>query len=615
MPAWTTKEQYEHLLKEVAAYRAVGGRKFNKQWPGLYQWWFQIWLERKVVFKDLLEEQPGLGEDDPLTEEQSQMLANAIGNNCNAGCGGMLDLLQLKSHIKKHWEIYAKEFYHECVKSGVTAGSSIDNLQAAIEEAFRNETPEVIEHKKNQDSDEDDEVSDSETDLLALQKNINQCGPTLQHILEHLRWKTGLHVGQNKYGNDFSEACPKFDTEVVNAYVEFLLNVFDKGRPEAPGIKEKSKMVGAEDDNNTSDNKSNHSDEDGGEGGEDGEGEGDGEGEVDDVPSHPTVPYVADSPTIPTSDAAGPMQNFATPMQNVAGLMQNFAPPMQNSAAPPPIIGAGYSPPWDQPGFEFSSLMGSDMLNYNTFAPHLGTWNGGQCFTPSSESGFHFLQHAGGYAPYRGPSQGNHYSGNYSDDFTLSPSSSPTPSGQNHQAPLELMPSVLGMQFTFGNVQGNPTGVIQPRNQLSPPAHSPNSIPSSPSMLPTNPHMPAPLRDIPMLPVPPCPPTEPCLINLPQMMASNTVIDSSAGMEGHSKCKHVPSQHAQHDNAIGDIGKENHIPIPAERSTKPKKNVLKRSAPSDVEEGPAKKTSKCVMPSEAKDGSKTKKRKVTPGSS
>ncbi|KIK78537.1 hypothetical protein PAXRUDRAFT_28591 [Paxillus rubicundulus Ve08.2h10] len=327
--------------------------------------------------------------------------------------------------------------------------------------------------KKNQDSDEDNEVSDSEKDPLTLQK------PTLQHILEHLRRKTrwefmvimggpdllspeegnlitSLHVGQNKYGNDFSEACPKFNTKVIDTYVEFLLNVFDKGNPEAPGIKKKSKMVGTEDDNDTSNDNSNHSNEE------------DGEGEVDDTSSHPTIPYVADSPTIPTSDAAGPvqnfampmqnfamsMQNFATPMQNVARPMQNVEPPMQNSATPPPFVGAGYSPPWDQP--------------------------------------------------------------------------SPTPSGKNYQAPLELMPSVLGMQFAFGN------------------GHS-NAMYQSP----------------------------------------------------HA------SQHVQCDNAIGDIGKENHIPIPAERSTKPKKNAPKCSAPSDVEEGPAKKTSKCVILSEAKDGSKT----------
>ncbi|KIK79876.1 hypothetical protein PAXRUDRAFT_28306 [Paxillus rubicundulus Ve08.2h10] len=573
MSPWTSKEQYEHLFKEVPAYRAVGGRKFNKLWPGLYQQWFQLWPERKVIFSHLLEGQPGLSEDNPLTEEQSKMLAGMIKNtyamrhsNCSTGCGGM---------------------WVKLAGIGFEAGSSVNNRQAAIKEAFRNETPEVIEH-------------------VQKIRNVNQCRPTLQCILEHLRWKTSLHVGQNKYGNDFLEAYPKFDTEVIDAYAEFLLNVF--GCPEAEGVMEKPETVGTEDESNNKSSKSDDEEDEEEEGGED--GEGDASSRPTSVPSYRADPLMSPASesdavglvqnfAMLTQNVTAPMQIFAMPMQNFIILMQNFvtlmqdfampmqnvttptqnlAPSMQNSTAPPlkilprpytqphphggtPFLGARYWPTWDQPRFKFSSLMGSDMLNYNTFVPRLGSWNGSPHFPPLSLvsipcSILVTTVHTKVYC-------------NYLDDFT--PSSSPTPSGST------------------------PT----PSPQL-------NSVPS-PSMLPSNPHTPTPLGNMPMLPVPLCPPMEPGLINLPQTTTLNPVPDSSAGREGCSKCKDIPSQCAQCDNAIGNIGKENHTPIPAEKSAKPKKNLLKHSAPSDVKEGPTKKTFKCVTPLEAEDGSKKTK--------
>ncbi|KIK91908.1 hypothetical protein PAXRUDRAFT_69909, partial [Paxillus rubicundulus Ve08.2h10] len=73
--------------------------------------------------------------------------------------------------------------------------------------------------------------------------NISKCRHTLQCILDHLRWKMGwaftvimgrpdplspqegnlitsVHIGWNKYNNNFLEAYPKFDTKVVDAYAD-----------------------------------------------------------------------------------------------------------------------------------------------------------------------------------------------------------------------------------------------------------------------------------------------------------------------------------------------------------------------------------------------------------
>lgn len=99
--------------------------------------------------------------------------------------------------------------------------------------------------------------------------NIQQCGPVLQHVIDHLarqtRWKisvlmgdpdpqdaeggniitrylsdcsvkrvnlrmrnASLHTSKTIDGHDFAEVYPNFDTEVVEAFGEFLDHVYSK---------------------------------------------------------------------------------------------------------------------------------------------------------------------------------------------------------------------------------------------------------------------------------------------------------------------------------------------------------------------------------------------------
>ncbi|KAI6123706.1 hypothetical protein EDD16DRAFT_1700456 [Pisolithus croceorrhizus] len=99
--------------------------------------------------------------------------------------------------------------------------------------------------KEGISDDEDDSIIDPKKHQL----NIKQCGPALQHILEYMVTKTGwafsiimggpdlldaqgkcivtsLHVGENKLGYNFAQAYSRFDGEVVQAYTEFLDDIF-----------------------------------------------------------------------------------------------------------------------------------------------------------------------------------------------------------------------------------------------------------------------------------------------------------------------------------------------------------------------------------------------------
>ena len=55
------------------------------------------------------------------------------------------------------------------------------------------------------------------------------------------------------------------------------------------------------------------------------------------------------------------------------------------------------------------------------------------------------------------------------------------------------------------------------------------------------------------------------------------------GAPGRSKRKHIPSQHALKDNAIGVVSKENHVPPPASKGATPRGK--KRVASGDAVKG------------------------------
>lgn len=103
---WTTHEQKAFLLEELVEYKKLTTREYHRQWPALYQRWFQRWPERNHV-----PELKDLPTAEPLTDQQSIALAAAIDkrqkvcnspvlytsphepgySNCGVGCAGTVE--------------------------------------------------------------------------------------------------------------------------------------------------------------------------------------------------------------------------------------------------------------------------------------------------------------------------------------------------------------------------------------------------------------------------------------------------------------------------------------------------------------------------------------------
>ncbi|KAG9316185.1 hypothetical protein JVU11DRAFT_2206 [Chiua virens] len=164
-------------------------------------------------------------------------------------------LLEPKSHTSQLSEIYAKTYWQTRVKDSVPARSNIATIWRSIDEALQKEPKEVIDKLKLEQAKQrallqksitkDDDV---ESDPLIVRWNIQELGPTLHRILEHLSKKTGwsfslimgrpdpispeegnhitsLHIGADQQGRDFSDVYGKFDTDFVEAYGTFLKRV------------------------------------------------------------------------------------------------------------------------------------------------------------------------------------------------------------------------------------------------------------------------------------------------------------------------------------------------------------------------------------------------------
>ncbi|KAF8125739.1 hypothetical protein EV363DRAFT_1076602, partial [Boletus edulis] len=269
---WTTGEQKAFLQQELIAFKQIGGRAYTKNWPTLYSRFFQRWPERASAL-------PSVSADVPLTEDQKKVLADAVsqrqkqirrwmhwhngaGDNraANNKTTKIVDgLLETKTRIKKPWEIYASKYYVSRVQPQVEAGTPIVDIAKKIREIFENETLEIqdeihqlseaqkedtkkrkesrkaSEELADHDSDEADDEEGVETDPFIL----------LQRILRHLGNQTGLkftvlmggldpldpdggkfvasiHTGKTSDGDDFADAYPKFESEVVEAFGEFL---------------------------------------------------------------------------------------------------------------------------------------------------------------------------------------------------------------------------------------------------------------------------------------------------------------------------------------------------------------------------------------------------------
>ncbi|KAG9311390.1 hypothetical protein JVU11DRAFT_8501 [Chiua virens] len=253
---WTTREQKAFLIEELPAFKKIGGRRYALQWPDLYNHWFQKWPECPLAL-------PNVPVDATLTQEQGDILAKAIerrqaqlrhwlqwrsGRYTNRAANNktmkIIDhLVKPKTRAKRPWETYSKIYYSTRIRE------SYDNELPEIKEEIRKI---MAEHKKakkkesqagtdagNGDDDDDDD------DPLSRRTYIEQCGPALQHILEHFSSQTGgwhfsvlmggpdpldttgnlitsLHVGKTNDGRDFSHVYTDFDTVVVAGYGEYL---------------------------------------------------------------------------------------------------------------------------------------------------------------------------------------------------------------------------------------------------------------------------------------------------------------------------------------------------------------------------------------------------------
>ncbi|KAG6371365.1 hypothetical protein JVT61DRAFT_9573 [Boletus reticuloceps] len=267
---WMTKEQKDFLEVELLEYLKVGGKGYKKRWTTLFQKWSQCWPEHLTAL-------PDVPADRLLSDEQALILAQAwekcqrqlqqwmcwhagTGNNCsvnNKTSRLIDDLMKPKTCTKKLWEIYSKSYYISHVKDSVPSRSNIVTVRQKIEDALKNEPQEVLDELKLEQarqrvslqqggSDDDRE----ELDPLDICRNIQEVGSTLHHVLEHLAKKTGwsfsvimggpdptsqaeegnhitsLHIGTNLQGQDFSDAYDKYDNDFVEAYGEFLNDVY-----------------------------------------------------------------------------------------------------------------------------------------------------------------------------------------------------------------------------------------------------------------------------------------------------------------------------------------------------------------------------------------------------
>ncbi|KAF8136189.1 hypothetical protein EV363DRAFT_1293919 [Boletus edulis] len=133
-------------------------------------------------------------------------------------------------------------------------------------------------------------------------------------------------------------------------------------------------------------------------------------------------------------------------------------------------------------------------------------------------------------------------------------------SHQTQTQPMSFVPYPPS-SFNFGS-QAGLMGYSAEFVQLPPTCAAPNIQSMLIQTLPAPPmQVSGPLATIQVSPAPPKPPTESEVINIPQHPSGSIAdIEVSKGNVGRLKQKHIPSQHAQRDNAIGVVGKENSVP-------------------------------------------------------
>ncbi|KAF8426148.1 hypothetical protein L210DRAFT_791859, partial [Boletus edulis BED1] len=216
-----------------------------------------------------------------LTPEQTKTLAEAVHQrqlqirrwmNWHAGAGAnraanakttkiIHDLLEPKKRTKQPSEAYANIYYKSRIQPEITKGMSIADVKQKIREVFEAESPEIKEECQRISDQQKGEKKRGKTEAReraqtyliltlghadeTLGSNIQQRVPALRRVIGHIGRKTkmkftilmggldpldteggnmilALHSGKAGDGRDFAEVYPKFDSEVVDAFGEFL---------------------------------------------------------------------------------------------------------------------------------------------------------------------------------------------------------------------------------------------------------------------------------------------------------------------------------------------------------------------------------------------------------
>ncbi|KIK79976.1 hypothetical protein PAXRUDRAFT_36320 [Paxillus rubicundulus Ve08.2h10] len=650
---WTTHEQKAFLLEELVEYKKLTTREYHRQWPGLYQ----CWPERNYV-----PELKDLPATEALTDQQSTVLVAAIDKNqmqlqswlrwhsgagrnrlANSKTNKLVDsLMKPQSHIKQLGEIYPKTFYKSHVKLDIDSIKIEESLKSEpqhIQEEVRCMREEQVSAKKRKraSSASSDDEEESALDAQEIQSNIQQCGPTLQQILAHMAKRTGwmftilmggldpmdpkgesvvvsLHVGENKLGYNSGAAYSRFDMDMVQAYTEFLDDVY--------GLEVKlavlTKTSGDSANHNPREAAGEESSEEEEENGEEGGGKEDDEGEKDEgegernkgkVMGAESTLYTQDRQNIFHPDGA-----IATPLHvasslHVASFPPVASPPIGSSlpvASSPPVASSlciALSPPIATPLIckqdvstvntttsqhmvtPMQSLVTSPPSNFPDPQALRMPFNsyGSQCISPGTQLLDPF-QNAGSF----GPNLDNLVSFDFSFMLMLNnpvPGLDLAPQWGNGIAVtpqavqnFNFLQNTPAMGYRAGMFDGSHLGYHSDGVSQIPSSRSPTDLHLLPLPPSSDAQSPNPLGDVPVQPAPVLPPTEPGVIKLPEsnVPAVITNPDNAASAKGQSKHKSIPSQHAQRDNATGDLGKR--------MRQKPKKKS-KHPAADEVNEG------------------------------
>ncbi|KAI6046829.1 hypothetical protein EDC04DRAFT_2887686 [Pisolithus marmoratus] len=528
-------------------------------------------------------------------------------------------------------------YYTSWVKPDINSKeSNISNLHIEIDKKFQTEPQETqdevmcIHKEQSSDSKNVAMVEDDEKAYLSrfLFSNIQQCTPALQDIFTHLSQQTGwsfsilmggldptnpeeksvvasLHFGRNKQGLNFGQSYPPIDETMLEIYGQFLDSKYHKslfakekiylhilgsstevGATSAPSVSDQEDKavdannagsMGNEDNGNGDDN----DDDDDNEGEdpndkcgdcEDGGGQqGDGSRCVDklsDQQAHLYIlsPSVCSAAGVATTHTVAPDNPTAATFPSVATLLHAAAlgnpsvATLPNIATPPCAAVPNFpvNPSIAMPTHIAHSS--STTILPNTTASPNSAVSDGMLFPPQAIIPYHNVPISGDQLPDFS-NQLLQELGSFGTDFDLMLARTATWSTSQWSGSGQVSSQIPALS-TIADMD-------TPANYLSGRAYydyqnAALRLPLIPSIVPS----PQSNSDLPLL------------------LSAPSASPQKSPPAGHGKCKPVLSLHAQRDNMIGEIGKENSLLTLVGK--KPKKSKTKHSAEDNANGFPVK---------------------------